>query len=223
MLGLEPIGDHLIVDPALPASIGHLELLDIPGRWGRIDAFGRGRSKVDGHRSAPAHAGGPRMTKDGPTTDVMIVGGGFAGVACARELAKHDDIRVTLIDRNDYHQFQPLLYQVATSMLVPRDIAYPLRKVAAEFSDFTAKRGEVVAIDPVAKTVTTSTGETLRRGLPRARRRLAAELLRHARRRARLPALLARRRGAARHPDHPGLRGGRPGPGARSTRGRSTS
>ena len=46
MLGLEPIGDHLIVDPALPATIGHLELLDIPGRWGRIDAFGRGRVDV---------------------------------------------------------------------------------------------------------------------------------------------------------------------------------
>ncbi|MFL5725917.1 MAG: glycogen debranching N-terminal domain-containing protein, partial [Chloroflexota bacterium] len=48
MLGLEPIGDHLIVDPALPARIGHLELLDIPGRWGRIDAFGRGRMEVGG-------------------------------------------------------------------------------------------------------------------------------------------------------------------------------
>jgi glycogen debranching enzyme len=43
MLGLEPIGDHLVVDPALPRGVGHLELLDIPGRWGRIDAFGRGR------------------------------------------------------------------------------------------------------------------------------------------------------------------------------------
>jgi glycogen debranching enzyme len=43
MLGLEPIGDHLIVDPALPERIGQLELLDIPGRWGRIDAFGRSR------------------------------------------------------------------------------------------------------------------------------------------------------------------------------------
>ncbi len=43
MLGLEPIGEHLLVDPALPASIGHLQLLDIPGRWGHIDAFGRGR------------------------------------------------------------------------------------------------------------------------------------------------------------------------------------
>jgi glycogen debranching enzyme len=46
MLGLEPLGDHLVVDPALPESIGHLELLDIPGRWGRIDAFGRGRVRV---------------------------------------------------------------------------------------------------------------------------------------------------------------------------------
>ena len=46
MLGLEPIGEHLIVDAALPNTIEHLELLDIPGRWGRIDAFGRGRVEV---------------------------------------------------------------------------------------------------------------------------------------------------------------------------------
>jgi glycogen debranching enzyme len=50
MLGLEPVGEHLLVDPALPSTIGHLELLDIPGRWGRVDAFARGR--VD--TSAPA-------------------------------------------------------------------------------------------------------------------------------------------------------------------------
>jgi hypothetical protein len=43
MLGLQPIGDHLVVDPALPETIGRIELLDIPGRWGRVDAFGRGR------------------------------------------------------------------------------------------------------------------------------------------------------------------------------------
>jgi glycogen debranching enzyme len=61
MLGLEPIGDHLVVDPALPTSIGHLELLDIPGRWGRIDAFGRGRLHVDGHRGA----GDPRSSRAG--------------------------------------------------------------------------------------------------------------------------------------------------------------
>jgi glycogen debranching enzyme len=52
MLGLEPHGDHLVVDPALPLSIGHLELLDIPGRWGRMDAFGRGRVDVGKRRGA---------------------------------------------------------------------------------------------------------------------------------------------------------------------------
>jgi glycogen debranching enzyme len=58
-LGLEPMGDHLIVDPALPAAIGHLELLDIPGRWGRIDAFGRGRIQMNGGEKA---TGGPLRT-----------------------------------------------------------------------------------------------------------------------------------------------------------------
>ena len=43
MLGLEPIDGHLVVDPAIPRHIGSLQLLDIPGRWGRLDAFGRGQ------------------------------------------------------------------------------------------------------------------------------------------------------------------------------------
>jgi len=47
MLGLEPAGDLLVVDPALPVGIGHIALLDIPGRWGRVDAFGRGRVSVE--------------------------------------------------------------------------------------------------------------------------------------------------------------------------------
>jgi NADH:ubiquinone reductase (H+-translocating) len=99
------------------------------------------------------------MTGTAPAR-VVVVGGGFAGVACARKLASDKDLHVTLIDKNDYHQFQPLLYQVATSMLAAHDIAFPLRKIAAEYEAFDAKRGEVVAIDPVARTVTTSTGET---------------------------------------------------------------
>jgi len=56
MLGLEPYGEHLLVDPALPMSIGHLELLDIPGRWGRIDAFGRGRIDVEKKRGTEARS-----------------------------------------------------------------------------------------------------------------------------------------------------------------------
>jgi hypothetical protein len=51
MLGLQPVGDHLVVDPALPREIGHLELLDIPGRWGRIDAFARGRISTEKPRA----------------------------------------------------------------------------------------------------------------------------------------------------------------------------
>jgi NADH dehydrogenase len=100
------------------------------------------------------------MTEMGGPIKVVVIGGGFAGVACARKLAASKDVHVTLIDKNDYHQFQPLLYQVATSMLAAGDIAYPLRKIAAEFDEFDTKRAEVVAIDPVARTVTTRHGET---------------------------------------------------------------
>ena len=85
---------------------------------------------------------------------------GVSQASLAHAAGDNTDIHVTLVDRNDYHQFQPLLYQVATSMLAARDIAYPLRKIAAEYDDFDAKRAEVVAIDPVARTVTTRTGET---------------------------------------------------------------
>jgi hypothetical protein len=46
MLGLDPVGDHLTVDPALPRGIGQMALLEIPGRWGRVDAFGRGRVEM---------------------------------------------------------------------------------------------------------------------------------------------------------------------------------
>jgi NADH:ubiquinone reductase (H+-translocating) len=59
---------------------------------------------------------------------VLIVGGGFAGVACAQQLAKHH-VNVILLDRNNYHQFQPLLYQVATAQLAAYDIARPLRGI----------------------------------------------------------------------------------------------
>jgi NADH dehydrogenase len=96
--------------------------------------------------------------KNGPK-HVVIVGGGFAGVGCARELASKKEVRVTLIDRNNYHQFQPLLYQVATSLLAPDDIAVSLRKLFRKSSNVDVKLAEVVAVDPTAKTVTTSTGE----------------------------------------------------------------
>jgi NADH dehydrogenase len=92
---------------------------------------------------------------------VVIVGGGFAGLGCAQRLAKHDDVRVTLIDRNNYHQFQPLLYQVATSQLAPSDIAHSLRSVFADQKNVDVKLAEVASIDPATRTVTTARGERI--------------------------------------------------------------
>jgi NADH dehydrogenase len=90
---------------------------------------------------------------------VVIVGGGFAGLGCAQRLAKHDDVRVTLIDRNNYHQFQPLLYQVATSQLAPSDIAHSLRSVFADQKNVDVKLAEISALDPATRTVTSTDGE----------------------------------------------------------------
>lgn len=97
---------------------------------------------------------------DGPTTErVVIVGGGFAGVACAQGLAQHG-VEVTLIDRNTYHQFQPLLYQVATAQLAPSDIMRPLRGLFRKHPSVAVKEAEVTGVDPVARTVRTAEGET---------------------------------------------------------------
>ena len=90
--------------------------------------------------------------------NVVVVGGGFAGVGCARPLARHDDVHVTLLDRNNYHQFQPLLYQVATSQLASSDIAFSLRKLFADDSNVDVKLGEVESLDPATRTVTTTDG-----------------------------------------------------------------
>jgi NADH:ubiquinone reductase (H+-translocating) len=90
---------------------------------------------------------------------VVIVGGGFAGVGCARELAKHD-VPVTLIDRNNYHQFQPLLYQVATGELGTSDVARPLRAIFKKSPSVRFHRAEVSEVDPATRTVTTADGRT---------------------------------------------------------------
>jgi NADH dehydrogenase len=91
---------------------------------------------------------------------VVVVGGGFAGVGAARRLARHDDVRITLIDRNNYHQFQPLLYQVATSQLASSDIAYSLRKLFNENLNVDVKLAEVASVDAATHTVTTTDGDS---------------------------------------------------------------
>ena len=89
---------------------------------------------------------------------VVIVGGGFAGLGCAQRLADQDDVRVTLIDRNNYHQFQPLLHQVATSQLAPSDIAHSLRSVFADQKNVDVKLAEISEVDLAARTVTSADG-----------------------------------------------------------------
>jgi NADH:quinone reductase (non-electrogenic) len=96
---------------------------------------------------------------DEPKPSVVIVGGGFAGVGCAKELAKHD-VPVTLLDRNNYHQFQPLLYQVATAELATADIARPLRGVFKTEPTVQVHLADVTDVDPATRTVTAADGRT---------------------------------------------------------------
>jgi NADH:quinone reductase (non-electrogenic) len=100
------------------------------------------------------------MSEDG-TTHVVIVGGGFAGVACAKRLAGKSGVRVTLLDKNGYHQFQPLLYQVATAELTPKDIAFDLEELFEEHDNVEVRQIEVVSADPRAKTVTLADGSEI--------------------------------------------------------------
>ena len=101
------------------------------------------------------------MSPENGHRHVVVVGGGFAGVGCVRRLAGQDGVRVTLVDRNNYHQFQPLLYQVATSQLAPSDVAYSLRKLFQDDRNVAVKLADVASLDPEAHAVTTADGERI--------------------------------------------------------------
>src|SRR6516164_972328 len=90
---------------------------------------------------------------------VVIVGGGFAGLHCARKLAANSKVRVTLLDKDNYQQFQPLLYQVATALLAPSNIAFNLRAALLGSPNVDVKLTEVVSVDLDSRTVQTAQGE----------------------------------------------------------------
>jgi len=83
---------------------------------------------------------------------VVIIGAGFAGLTAAKKL-RNAPVRITLVDRNNYHLFQPLLYQVAIAGLVPSQVAYPLRTIFRNQKNLTFQMGEVTSIDFQSKYV----------------------------------------------------------------------
>ena len=89
---------------------------------------------------------------------VVIVGGGFAGISLAKHLVK-EKLQVVLMDRHNYHTFQPLLYQVSTSGLEPDSIAYPLRKITRHSTEGYFRLAEVERIIPEENKINTSIGE----------------------------------------------------------------
>src|SRR6201998_3330594 len=90
---------------------------------------------------------------------VLILGGGFAGLVAAQTLARAD-VEITLLDKRNFHLFQPLLYQVATGSLSPAEIAAPIRAVLRSQKNVEVLLGEAVDIDPVSKKVLLADGDS---------------------------------------------------------------
>src|SRR5262245_1202832 len=86
---------------------------------------------------------------------VVILGGGFSGIAAAHAL-RHADADVILIDRRNHHIFQPLLYQVATAVLSPAEIAAPIRQLEVKQNNLSVLLAEVTGVDVASRTIEAS-------------------------------------------------------------------
>ena len=95
---------------------------------------------------------------DEQQSHVIIVGAGFGGLEAAKKLGC-EPVRVTVIDRTNYHLFQPLLYQVATAALSPADIAAPIRAILSKCRNMEVVLSEVRSIDVAARKVITTDRE----------------------------------------------------------------
>ena len=91
--------------------------------------------------------------------EIVIIGGGFAGISLARQLGRDDNFHITLVDRNNYNFFPPLLYQVATGFLEVSNISYPFRKLFHHKKNTSFHMGELKRIVPAENKVILSTGE----------------------------------------------------------------
>jgi NADH:ubiquinone reductase (H+-translocating) len=102
----------------------------------------------------------PPDATNGRRRRVVVVGGGFGGLAAAREL-RHADVDVTLVDRNNHHLFQPLLYQAAAGALSPSDCASPIRPALKRSDNTTVLMAEVTDVDPEKRQVVLDRGDRL--------------------------------------------------------------
>ncbi|TAF01404.1 MAG: NAD(P)/FAD-dependent oxidoreductase, partial [Runella slithyformis] len=101
------------------------------------------------------------MTPNIPKTEqkrLVIVGAGFGGLMLARKLSDQADLQIVLIDKNNYHQFQPLFYQVAMAGLEPSSIAFPLRKAFQSKKNVHIRVGEVKSVNTEASAIETDLG-----------------------------------------------------------------
>lgn len=95
-----------------------------------------------------------------PEPHVVIVGGGFAGLYTARGLADAP-VRITVVDRENHHLFQPMLYQVATAALASSNIASPIRSILSRQANAEVLMGEVTSVQPAARSITLADGSLL--------------------------------------------------------------
>jgi len=93
-----------------------------------------------------------------PKPRLVVIGGGFGGIELIKELKNSGQFQIVLLDRHNYHTFQPLLYQVATAGLEPDSIASPLRKVFKGYNDFYFRLAEVEKVHPARNCIETSIG-----------------------------------------------------------------
>src|SRR4249920_1857675 len=90
---------------------------------------------------------------------VLIVGAGFVGLNAAKVLGNREGIEVTVLDRQNHHLFQPLLYQVATAALSPADIAAPIRSILSSRRNVRVLQGTAQSVDVAGRTVASDIGE----------------------------------------------------------------
>ena len=93
------------------------------------------------------------------TKKVIIAGGGFAGINLIKKLCKDNRFHVTLVDKNNYHFFPPLLYQVATAFIEPSNISYPFRRMFQQKTNLRFHMGTLLKVNPDKNTIETDPGE----------------------------------------------------------------